>query len=298
MKKNIFGESFREKKRLDRNREKNRKYQKNKEKKLYEKAVVTQERLREERKEYKRKQKVKRDTDRRRENHKLKTKLLEISGVDLFGLTYADIEKVSMAEVRAGKLKPDTIFKFKQWSFDWNKVYDLTPDSLYIAFIDYAEERRFQDILGEMATRTNSELLALLHYIVNLPVTYLKGKAGSSGRAGSGIFACGEGGRYGSLWDDYVKVRSYNNHINALHRKQSDKVRLKSGKYKGWQVLKNGSKSTFTKVTPRKVLEVITGLLWNVVEIERMDLYSNFMRMVRKHMPDIIPFLPDERGAW
>lgn len=292
MKKNIFGQSYREQKRLDRYQEKNRKREKQTQQRLREKAVRNQERLSEERKEYKRKQKVKRDSERRRENHKKKASLLESSGVDLFGLSYSDIEKVSMSEVHAGILNRDTIYKFKRWKFNWDKVYDLSPDSLYIAFRDFAEERRFQDIIEEEEGKMIEQLLADLWLIVNMPVMYARGRHGSSGRAGSGIFAMGSGGRFGSLWESYVRVRGENNHLNSLHRKKSSRVRLKAGRYKGWQVLKNGSRSTFTRVSARKAIVIINGLLWNVVETERAELYYAFMRMVKKHMPDLVELLP------
>lgn len=293
----MFGYGYREQKRLNRNREKEKKRQKQRESDLRAKAVKNQEDLKAERKEYKRKQKIKHDSEKRRENHKLKVKLLSDSGIDLFGLTYKDIEKVSMAEVKNGKLKPDTIYKFRRYAFNWDKVYSLEPERLYVAFQDFAGERDLKDILSEQKSKSNSQLLYEIHTIVNMPLTYRRGKNTSSGRAGSAIFACGSGGKFGTLWDDYIKVRSYNNHINSLLRHNSGKIRYK-GERNGWQVLKWGSKSTTDSITPRIAIEIINGLMWNVTELERGILYASFMRMVRNHMEDLIEFLPEDNGGW
>lgn len=288
------GYSYREQKRLDRNRDKERKNHEYKQKQLKQKALQNQQKLKEERVQYKKKQKILHDTVKRRENHEAKKKLLEASGIDLWGLKYKDIEKVSMREVHAGRLDNDTPYKFAKFAIPWDKVYSLLPDCLYVAYQDYAEETSLMDILKHERGKSNSKLLYDLHLIVRMPVTYRKGARGSSGKAGSGIFACGSGGRYGELWDSYVKVRSQNNHINALHRK---KILVKSGRYKGWQTLKINGKSTTSKVTPRQVIEIINGILWNVVEIERVELYESFLSMCRKHLPDLLPYLPDI-GGW
>lgn len=288
------GYSYREQKRLEKSKEKESKYQESRRVKLEKQALEIQKKLKTEREDYLRKEKIARDTARRRENHAAKIKLLEESGIELWGLKYRDIEKVTMREVRSGKLNPDTPYKFARYALPWDKVYSLLPDCLYVAYQDYAQETSLMDILKIERVKTDSQLLFDLYTIVGMPVTYRKGKTGSSGKAGSAIFACGSSGRYGELWDMYVKVRSQNNHINALYRK---KIRVKSGRYKGWQTIKWGGKSTTDKVTPRQVIEIINALLWNVVEIERWELYESFVRMCRKHLPDILSYLPDI-GGW
>ena len=241
------------------------------------------------RKEEQKQQKRKRAKDSKNKLRRRKAEYLESHGISLEGLTLKQIDAIKVKDIENG-VKPIRSGD-KIGYFDFDKVYTLKDGKrFYFAYCDLSGERSFEEIIDEFSSLTNEQLLKRLEYIVNQPTTYQRGSkrngvpaSGSSGKAGTYKFVSAE--------QSVIEMFNRQNY-NEKRRKPKSKRKTHKGGYKGFQVLKNGSRNSFDKVTPRNLLIIANAILYNIMETERKPFYNRFYIEVQKHMKDFSKLLP------
>lgn len=187
---------------------------------------------------------------------------------------------------------------YKSSSFDFDKEYTFKNDyRMFVAFRDYQGELDIEKELHTLDKYSSDELLDFLQNIVNTPSTYQKGVSGSSsGKAGSYRFMVAPQ----KVIETFNKDTYNESRKDKRFLKNQEKGKLKRKKkrqqYKGekvgFQVLKDGKRVSYDRVTPRNLLIVANAIMHNVTEKDRADFYRRFYDDITKNIPDMIEILP------
>ena len=235
-------------------------------------------------------QRRQRQKKQKQELRNRKKAYLESLGLKPFELKLKDIDSVKVKDMDQGavtRYNYPHLFGVKSIkNFDFQKRYKLKNDErFYFAFRDYAGETSFEEALAQFSHLSNEQLLVRLEKIVRTPPSYSRGKSASSGKAGDFKFMSAKQNVLRLLNQD-----TYNQ--NRRKGKKKSHMKFHEGQYTGFQVLKNRHRNSFDEVTPRGLLVIANALLHNITELDRMAFYQNFYVAVRKHVPDMIEFLP------
>lgn len=209
------------------------------------------------------------------------------------------IDSIKLKDIENGNVSRETYpWIFGIDSFDFNKIYTLkNGNRMFIAFRDYQGELDIADALEQFSKYNDGALLDFLTNIVNTPPSYQKGVSGSSsGKAGSYRFMIAPQ----EVIETFNKDTYNESRKDKRHLKNQDKAkakrRSKRQQYKGdkvgYQVIKDGSRVSFDKVTPRNLLIMSNAIMHNVTEKDRLDFYTRFYSDVVKHIPDMSEILP------
>lgn len=182
-------------------------------------------------------------------------------------------------------------------SFDFNKIYTFKNNNrMFVAFRDYQGELDISDALAQFNKYNDGALIDFLEHIVNTPASYQKGVAGSSsGRAGSYRFMVAPQEVIETFnKDTYNETKKDKRHLKSQDKKSKRKNKRQQykGDKVGYQVLKDGQRVSFDKVTPRNLLVMANAIMHNVTEKDRVDFYRRFYDDITKNIPDMKEILP------
>ena len=183
-------------------------------------------------------------------------------------------------------------------SFDFDKIYKLkNGNRLFVAFRDYQGELDIEEALRDFARYNNGALVDFLENIVNLPSTHQKGVSGSSsGKAGGYRFMIAPQAVIDVFNKDTYNEsrkdkRALKNQGSAKAKRKNKRQHYKGDKV-GFQVLKDGQRVSFDKVTPRNLLIMANAIMHNVTEKDRVDFYRRFYDDITKNIPEMMEILP------
>ena len=229
--------------------------------------------------EYKRAKRLQKEREYKRELYNRKYDALKALNIDVSKLTKKQINSLKLKD-----LKNDNVNKYTYPQFyglhmlDFNKVYSLGGNKLYLAFRDFTGETSLEEIISEFSGMSDAELLQNLEYLVNLPT--LGGGRGSSGAAGD----------YKFIIAPQAVIQDFQRETYNTNRRK--KTRLHKGQYKGFQVLKNGRYSGFKNVTPHNMLVLANAIMSHVTELDRLNFYQRFYNDMCKYIPEFGDILP------
>lgn len=209
------------------------------------------------------------------------------------------IDSIKQIDIQNGSVNREKYpWLYVSKSFDFNRIYTFKKNNrMFVAFRDYQGELDIADALNDFSRYNDGALIDFLEHIVNTPASYQKGVAGSSsGRAGSYRFMVAPQ----EVIETFNKDTYNESRKDKRHLKNQDKGKLKRKKkrqqYKGdkvgFQVLKDGQRVSFDKVTPRNLLIMANAIMHNVTEKDRVDFYRRFYDDITKNIPDMIEILP------
>ena len=209
------------------------------------------------------------------------------------------IDSIKQKDIDNNNVSRETYkWLFVSDSFDFNKIYSFKNNNrMFVAFRDYQGELDIEDALQQFNKYNDGALIDFLEHIVNTPHSYQKGVSGSSsGRAGSYRFMVAPQ----EVIETFNKDTYNETKKDKRHLKNQDKGKMKRKKkrqqYKGdkvgFQVLKDGQRVSFDKVTPRNLLVMANAIMHNVTEKDRADFYRRFYDDITKNIPDMKEILP------
>lgn len=238
---------------------------------------------------------VKRKQKRERNLNKKKQYLLD-NGVDLWGLSDSQINKIKIKDIEENNVNEYTYPKIYKnegmLSFDFNKKYKWkNGQRLFIAYKDYQGEQSLESLLSMYSGMNDKQLLSALKEIALTPLSYGKRGDTSSGSAGEAILKVSSK----SVIQGQV-MRTLND--NKKNRSKWDKFiqSHKGHKPQDYQFLTDtkGNKSQDT-YTPHNLLVLMNALLHNVTENNRASLYSDFYNKMQIHNKEFAALLPKPR---
>lgn len=183
-------------------------------------------------------------------------------------------------------------------SFDFDKIYSFrNSQRMFVAFRDYQGELDISDALEQFSKYNNGALIDFLESIVNTSPSYQKGVSGSSsGKAGSYRFMVAPQEVIETFnkdtYNETKKDKRYLKNQDKGKKKRRSKRQQYKGDRVGYQVLKDGTRVSFDKVTPRNLLIIANAIMYNVTEKDRADFYQRFYSDITKHIPDMMEILP------
>lgn len=216
-------------------------------------------------------------------NRSKKVQAIAEMGVDPTTIPVRQIDSIKLKDL--DNLSRDKYpFLFPSFGFDFNKVYKLKNDErLYLAFRDFAGETSVEEIMEQFENMSSEELLDRLEVLAQMQPTYSKStKSGSSGAAGE----------YRMTWAKQNVITEYQAETYNKNRRKAKKQRKHQGNYKGFQVLKDGHRNSFSEVTPHGMLVIMNAFMSHVTEGDRVTFYNEMYPRIKKHMPDFWELLP------
>lgn len=238
---------------------------------------------------------VKRKQKRERNLNKKKQYLLD-NGVDLWGLSDSQINKIKIKDIEENNVNEYTYPKIYKndgmLSFDFNKKYKWKNNQrLFLAYKDFQGEQSLESLLSMYANMNNIQLLTALKEIALTPMTYGKRGDTSSGSAGEAILkVTNQKAIQGQI------IRTIND--NKKNRSKWDKFIMehKGHKPADYQFLTDskGRKSQDT-YTPRNLLILMNAILHNVTENNRASIYAEFYDTMLIHNEEFDAILPKPR---
>lgn len=209
------------------------------------------------------------------------------------------IDSIKQKDIDNNNVSRETYqWLFISSSFDFNKIYTFKNNNrMFVAFRDYQGELDIADALETFSKYNNGALVDFLESIVNTPQTYRKGVAGSSsGRAGSYRFMVAPQEVIETFnRDTYNETKKDKRHLknqSSGKAKRKKKRQQYKGEKVGFQVLKDGHRTSFDKVTPRNLLITANAIMHNITEKDRVDFYNRFYKDITKNIPEMIEILP------
>ena len=225
---------------------------------------------------------------RRRENllrnRATKVQALAAQGFYPSGIRARDLDRIKLKDLDS-LTRDNYPFLFPSFGFNYEKIYKLKDNQrLYLAFRDYAGETDIDDVIKQMSELSNERLLDRLEVLAHTRPTYnRKSGAGSSGAAGD----------YRMTWAPQNVISDYQAETyNANRRKAKKQKKHGGGSYKGYQVLKDGMRNSFSEVTPRGLLIFMNAFMSHITENDRMTFYNDMYQRIQYHMPDFADILP------
>ena len=242
-------------------------------------AQQEQKRQREERKKAKAKQNRKNLISRRARKAEAIAKL----GIDPYSITVKELDKIKLKDIENKNINRHSYPSiFGIGKFDFNTVYKLKDNErLYLAFRDFAGETSLEEIIAEFSRLSDGQLLDRLEQIVHTRPTHKRGGKGDSS---------GSAGDYRMNWGTQDVIKDFQYETYNKNRLKS--IRKHGGSYKGYQVLKDGHRNSFSEVTPRGLLIFANAFCHNVTEFDRLTFYQEFYSNVCYHIPDMKQILP------
>ena len=209
------------------------------------------------------------------------------------------IDSVRLSDIENGTVTREKYpWLFINSSFDFNKIYKFKNNNrMFVAFRDYQGEMDISDALRDFSKYNDGALVDFLENIVNMPATYQKGVSGSSsGRAGGYRFMVAPQMVIDTFNRDTYNEsrkdkRALKNQGTAKQKRKKKRQHYKGDKV-GFQVIKDGNRVSFDKVTPRNLLIMANAIMYNVTEKDRADFYTRFYEDITSNIPDMIEILP------
>ena len=230
--------------------------------------------------DYRRAKKLQKEREYKRSLYERKYNALKKKNIDVSKLTKKQIMSLKVKDIQN-----DNITKYNYPQFyglhmiDFNKVYSLGANKMYLAFRDFTGETSLEEIISEFSNMSDADLLANLEYLVNLP-TRGGGRKGSNGVAGDYKFIIAPQ----AVIEDFQR--------DTYNKNRRKKTRLHKGQYKGYQVLKHGRYSGFKNVTPHNMLVLANAIMSHVTEQDRLNFYQRFYIDMGKYIPEFAEILP------
>jgi hypothetical protein len=213
-------------------------------------------------------------------NRSKKVQALAKAGIDPTTITAKNIDKIKLKDLD-NITREKYPFLFPSGKFDFDKVYTLKNDErLYLAFRDFSGETTLEEILSQFAHLSNGALLDRLEVLAHMPPTY--NRAAKSGRPGAA-------GDYRMTWGKQNIITEFQAETYNKNRRKSKKH---AGQYKGFQVLKDGRRNSFSEVTPRSMLIIMNAFMSHITEQDRLTFYADMYARIKNHMPDFAELLP------
>lgn len=238
-------------------------------------SIISQQEQREQQKQKRRKNLL--------ANRAKKVQALAEKGIDPFTIPVRNIDKIKLKDLD-NLTRENYPFLFETHGFNFDKVYPLKNDErLYLAFRDFAGETSVEEIIAQYSHLTNEQLMDRLETLAHTPPTYSKSaKSGSSGAAGE----------YRMTWAKQNVITEFQAETYNKNRRKAKKQKKHQGNYKGFQVLKDGRRNSFSEVTPRGMLIIMNGFMSHITEGDRISFYNEMYPRIKKHMPDFWELLP------
>ena len=216
-----------------------------------------------------------------------KAEYLRSLGYEPYDYTTKELDSIKISDIRKGNVSTDN-YPFLT-GFDFTALYTI-PDGkrMYFAYRDFSGETPLQELIAGVQGKSTDELIAELHNIVNMPMTAQAGKRGtSSGKGGVISYHC----ESQNLIIDF----NYADNRTTKKDKRHNAKRQKETTYAGYQVLKNGNRNSFDKISGRGCLEIAVALMYNATEQSRADFYSAFYYDVTDTIPEMKRFMPQPK---
>lgn len=215
--------------------------------------------------------------------------------------TDRQIDHIKQKDIELGRVNRTNYPElFREMGFDYDQIYDLkNNERMFIAFRDYQGEVDIETELRRFSKESNGSLLDGLEAIVNTPPTYRKGgKGASSGKAGDFKFMVADQETL-LVFNKEAKKETAKDKRRLANQSKASKRKLKRGHFKGdkvgYQVLKDGNRLSYDKVTPRNLLIMANAIMYNVTEKDRITFYNRFYADITKHIPEMLEILPKPR---
>lgn len=212
--------------------------------------------------------------------------------------TDKQIDHIKQKDIELGRVNRANYPElFQEMGFDYDQIYKLkNNERMFVAFRDYQGELDIETELARFSKESNGALLDGLEAIVNMPPTYRKGgKGDSSGKAGDFKFMVAEQETL-QAFNKEAKKETAKDKRRLKNQSKASKRKLKRGHFKGdkvgYQVLKDGNRLSYDKVTPRNLLIMANAIMYNVTEKDRITFYTRFYADVTRHIPEMLEILP------
>lgn len=201
------------------------------------------------------------------------------------------IDSIKLSDLERNINRDNYAFLFGTDKFDFDKIYTVANgERLYFAYQDWTGEMpTFLENIQTFFRYSSQELLDFLQGALDMPQTGSKGSSGSSsGKAGTYRFQVGK----------QEVISAFQNDTYAYNRTKKSKRKFKkkhvhSLDYRQpFQVLKNGSRNSFDKVTGRNLLIIANSIMYNVNEVDRVAFYNEFYPAINRVLPEIGKILP------
>ena len=209
------------------------------------------------------------------------------------------IDSIKLSDIENGRVNRETYpWLFYDTTFNFDKVYQFKNGKrMFVAFRDYQGELDIEDALNQFSRYSNGELLDFLQGIVETPPTYQRGVSGSSsGKAGGFRFMVADQGVIEMFnkdaYQQTVKDRRAKKSQDSGKTRRKKRRQQYKGENVGFQVLKDGRRVSYDKVTPRNLLIMANAIMYNVTEQDRLTFYTRFYTDVTKDIPEMIQILP------
>lgn len=213
-------------------------------------------------------------------NRAKKVEALAKAGIDPFTIPVRKIDKIKLKDLDNIN-RENYPFLYPSHGFDFDKLYTLkNGERLYLAFRDFSGETSLEEIIAQFSGMSNEQLMDRLHTLALTRPTYnKKSKAGSSGAAGD----------YRMTWAKQNVISEFQAETYNKNRRKSKKHQ---GGYKGFQVLKDGRRNSFSEVTPRGLLIIMNAFMSHITENDRLTFYNDMYLRIQKHIPEFAEILP------
>lgn len=209
------------------------------------------------------------------------------------------IDSIKLSDLENGRVNRENYpWLFINSSFDFDKIYTFKNNNrMFVAFRDYQGELDIADALSEFSRYNEGALIDFLENIVNTPQSYQKGVSGSSsGKAGGYKFMVAPQEVIEMFnketYNETKKDKRFLKNQNTAKAKRKNKRQHYKGDNVGFQILKDGKRVSFDKVTPRNLLVMANAIMHNVTEKDRADFYSRFYDDITKNIPEMGEILP------
>lgn len=209
------------------------------------------------------------------------------------------IDSIRLSDIENGNVSRSKYpWLYYNQAFDFDRVYKFKNNKrMFVAFRDYQGELDIEDALREFSGRSDAELLDFLQAIVELPPTWRRGVSGSSsGKAGDFKFMIAPQPVIDTFNREAYNETRRNKRAKATADSPKNRRKKKRQQYKGdnvgFQVLKNGRRVSYDKVTPHNLLVLANAIMYNVTESDRLSFYTRFYADMTKDIPDMRDILP------
>lgn len=209
------------------------------------------------------------------------------------------IDTIRLSDIENGSVSREKYpWLYISKSFDFDKIYTFRNNNrMFVAFRDYQGELDIEDALKMFSKYNNGALIDFLEHIVNTPPSYQRGVSGSSsGKAGSYRFMVAPQEVIETFNKDTYNASRKDKRRLSNQSKGKENRKRKRQQYKGdkvgFQVLKDGKRVSYDKVTPRKLLIVANAIMHNITEKDRADFYRRFYDDITRNIPDMLEILP------